>query len=258
MACVYRLLNPFNQRFYIGSTQCLEVRARRHMREMGLGAHHNVQIQRDFNSGAGFVFEKIADDLSREEAYNLEQQLLSENADSPLLYNIGIAARGGDNLTRNPNRLDIVRRIKTTLKRNMKLLSSDERKKIWGRSGESNPMYGRTHTEEARRAISSKNVGRTYTCHPFTLEHRKKISECAKLRVGEKNSFYGKTHSDETKKKLSAMRTGNTPPNRLKVCINGETFPSMGDASKALGVPVVTIRHRCLNSNPKFSNWLFV
>ena len=49
--------------------------------------------------------------------------------------------------------------------------------------GENNPMYGKTHTPEARKKISEATKGR-------------------KL-CGEKNGMFGKTHTKETKEKIS-------------------------------------------------------
>ena len=52
--------------------------------------------------------------------------------------------------------------------------------------GDSNPFYGKKHTEESKR----------------------KMSECAKQRTGDKNSFFGRHHSEETKEKIRQANTG--------------------------------------------------
>jgi group I intron endonuclease len=54
-------------------------------------------------------------------------------------------------------------------------------------SGESHPMYGRSHTAEAKR----------------------KISDAVR---GERNPMYGKSHTDETKKKISMSKVGISIP----------------------------------------------
>ena len=87
-------------------------------------------------------------------------------------------------------------------------------------SGENNPMYGRTHTEEARRAISEKNTGKKLTEEqvakqvaaitgrkraPFSEEWKQKMSEAHK---GEKNHRYGVEVSEETKAKMRAKALG--------------------------------------------------
>lgn len=52
-------------------------------------------------------------------------------------------------------------------------------------SGEGNPFYGKTHSEETKKILS----------------------ELAKQRTGEKNPFYGKHHTEETKRKI-ALKIG--------------------------------------------------
>lgn len=66
--------------------------------------------------------------------------------------------------------------------------------------GENNPMYGQTHTEEARQKISAAQVNRV-----FTEEERKRISE---RMSGENHYLYGKHLSDEAKQKISKANTG--------------------------------------------------
>jgi hypothetical protein len=86
--------------------------------------------------------------------------------------------------------------------------------------GEKNPMYGRTHTEEAKRAIKEKNTGKKLTedqvarqvaaqtgrkRKPFSEEWRAKMAEKKK---GENNPRYGATVSEETKEKMRAKALG--------------------------------------------------
>jgi len=80
--------------------------------------------------------------------------------------------------------------------------------------GEKNPMWNRTHTEEARKAISEKNTGKKLTEEqiakqvaaqtgrkrkPFSEEWITKMSESKK---GEKNPRYGVELSEETRRKI--------------------------------------------------------
>ena len=80
--------------------------------------------------------------------------------------------------------------------------------------GEKNPMWGRTHTEEARKLISEKNTGKKLTEDqiarqvaaqtgrkraPFTEEWRAKMAEKKK---GENNPRYGVELSAETRQKI--------------------------------------------------------
>lgn len=61
-------------------------------------------------------------------------------------------------------------------------------------SGANNPMFGKHHTEETRKRLSTINKGKT-----LSTETKRKISESTK---GEKNHNYGKHLSEDTKEKL--------------------------------------------------------
>ena len=80
--------------------------------------------------------------------------------------------------------------------------------------GEKNPMWGRTHTKEARQAISEKNTGKKLTEEqvarqvasqtgrkrkPFSDEWRTKMSESKR---GENNNRYGVEVSESTRQKI--------------------------------------------------------
>jgi hypothetical protein len=71
--------------------------------------------------------------------------------------------------------------------------------------GENNPMFGKTHTEEARKRIgeASKKRQTGKSKGPMSEERKKKISE----------SLRGKKKSPEHVKKLSENRLGENNPN---------------------------------------------
>ena len=66
---------------------------------------------------------------------------------------------------------------------------------MYGRCGESNPFYGKHHSEETKQKISESKQGKNYG------------------RCGENAPMYGKHHSEETKQKLSEATKGNNNPN---------------------------------------------
>ncbi len=96
-------------------------------------------------------------------------------------------------------------------------------------AGEGNPMYGKTHTAEAREKIAAAHRGRV-----LTAEHKKKIDPT------------GRKHSEETKAKIGAAHKGRVIPeaqvakmSRTRrdkrgtpiVCVEtGRVFPSASDA----------------------------
>ena len=90
-------------------------------------------------------------------------------------------------------------------------------------SGEKNPFYGKTHTEEWKKTHSKRMTG---------------------LLVGEKNPFYGKTHTEEFKQMMRNKRG-------QKVTDGKEIFLSFEQAAGIYGVSRPTIANWCKSKD----NW---
>lgn len=77
------------------------------------------------------------------------------------------------------------------------------------RSGENNPMFGKTHTEEVKERISKANKKNTYRQgKTHTEETKNKIREKA---IGRASPIKGKKRSEEFCKKVSEGKKGKTP-----------------------------------------------
>lgn len=185
-------------------------------------------------------------------------------------FNIGTKSCGGDNISNNPRKKEIVDKIKNTIRDNINIMTVEERCEKYGKYGELNPNYNNRWTDEMKEKQSqvqivisqngfSKNRKGKSNIEIYGEEKAKemsdKLSEYAKSRTGEKNPFYNKKHSEKSKKIMSKSRIGVKPSNRILLSINGVIYESYYDAYKDLNIPVTTIRWRCLSNNPKFEEY---
>lgn len=104
-----------------------------------------------------------------------------------------------------------------------------------GLPGKLNPMYGKTHTPEARAKISNGNRGKivseesrkknseSHKGKPFTEEHKLHLSEAER---GSKNHMFGKHQSVESNKKRSESLKGHKMSDlcRQKFTFKGHHF----------------------------------
>jgi len=97
------------------------------------------------------------------------------------------------------------------------------------RPGESNPMWGRRHTDAQKAKWSADrkgtnsgelnpNFGKFGSEHPgyghtMSDESRRQLSE---MRIGERNPNFGKSASAETRAKMSAVRRGRPMPSSVR------------------------------------------
>lgn len=273
---IYKITCIKNKRIYIGSAKNIKERWQRHLDDLRLKSHINIHLQRAFDKYrlSSFLFEIVEECeenvlLLREQFY-LDTLKPYENG-----FNIGRHASGGDNLTFNPNRDDIIQRMTNTINYNISKMTEQERKEKWGKNGELNPNYGNRWTDEMRLDFSNKQKENVKNGLNFGYNRRgksntevygvekaidisKKLSNFASTRTGDKNPFFNKKHNDETKDKIRKSMTGKKPPNRIKISINNKIYDSYHDASKELNIPIVTIRWRCLSKNCKFDEYKLV
>ena len=112
---VYRITNENCGRFYIGSTKDFNDRVKSHTAQFIGKAHHNKQMQEDYNKGDSFKFDVLFILDTREDAFEYEESLLNKFRGNVLLYNIGRNARGGDNITDNPRREAIIEQMRRSI-----------------------------------------------------------------------------------------------------------------------------------------------
>lgn len=256
---VYLLRVTSTGHFYIGSAANMPFRRDRHIRELREGRHHNLLLQQLFSKHGetSLEFTVLHTCESRQEAYRLEAQEMEDRATSALLLNIGKHVRGGDNLTRHPNRLDVISRTGQTLKAQIAQLGQAERKSKFGRRGLSNGMWQREHSPVTRQAQSERSQGNRHAAgRVMPLEQRQRLSELAKVRTGAANGFYGRSHSEDTKEKIrqTKLARGCPPPaSRKAVSIDGVAYGSIRQAMASLGLSRYIIKQRL--ADPAFPTY---
>lgn len=256
----YLITDFWTKKFYVGSSRNVKKRFQGHIAQLQRGKHHNSELQSLWWKTKGFSLTVFPTE-TREDAYLLEQDIINRHLESPLMVNIGMGVSGGDNITRNKNREDIISRIKKSVIERMSITSADDRRLLYGRPGSLNPMWGKTHTEEVRRKMGQASIGNKYNLgRKKSDEERRKMSERAKLRTGELNPFFGKKHSEETRQKLSARmkELKRTPTNARKVSVDGGCYTSVRAAASALGVSPELIRHRIKSPLSKYDGYSYI
>ena len=231
IAGIYRIVNLKNNKSYIGSSKNTTRRWYIHKSALKNNRHHSIYLQRSWNKHGeqSFKFEVIkVMDLPTEEQLFAEELLHIKN--SLPEYNVG-GVDGGDNLTNNPNRDDIIKKITETLRSQVAKMSAEERKLRWGRSGKTNSNW--------KGGISIKHC---IDCKCEIGYGNARCMNCSK--TGEQNPFYGKTHTNEYKLNASKRMKGKLPSNIKSVKIEGTTYVSVAEAARKLCVCNATILFR--------------
>jgi group I intron endonuclease len=234
-----------NGKCYYGSSKQIEKRLKTHKRELKNNIHINCILQRAWNKYGenNFLFE-IVEECDENILLEVEQKYL----DSQPEYNIGIKSSGGDNLTKNPNKDKIVKKMTESVKRRYNTMTDEEKKEKYSQPMETNPNW--------KGGISISNCE---VCNKKISQNAKRCMEHIEYeRNGIDNPFFGKQHSEETKKKISEKRLGKySGEQNIPIVIDDVEYRSAAEASKLLNIPMTTIRWRVLSKNPKYENYYY-
>lgn len=214
-------------------------------------------------------------ELNEKEIFWIDKLKTIENG-----YNLTEGGTGGDLSEFIKYDDNWVEKQRISTKKYWDNMTEDERKRRGEIvSGEKNGMYGKDgfwknkkipkdviqkSLENRRSYIGEQNPnwkgGVTYVY----CKCGKKIGyghiHCNKCRPRSEtnNPFYGKQHSEKTKNKIREKRTGvyNGSQN-IPIVIDDVEYRSLGEASKILNIPMVTIRWRVKSNNKKFNNYRY-
>lgn len=231
--CIYKIINVFNNKFYVGSAVNFVKRKERHIWRLKRGDHANKHLQAAWNKygGQAFVFAIVQEVDESEDLLSAENVWLKEHVGKDYCYNIGTDATA-------PTR---------------------------GWTGEKNPMWGKRfkHTEEAKAKIAAASKTRIQTeeekakrrqsmkGHVVATSTRIKISESLS---GEGNYWYGKKRPDHGAKVSKAVLV--TEPNGTST-----TYPSISAVRDSLGLKPPTVNRALKSGEPikrgKLVGWRF-
>ena len=199
---VYKITNIKNGKFYIGSSKDIEFRWNEHTKHLNGGYHINNKLQNAWNfyGKENFSFDILetvneCDLLVKEQFYlNMFKPHMKE-----IGYNINPSAYGGDTITNNPNKEQIIKNM--TVANNI------------------GHMHGKKHSDEAKEKQRDRAVGR-YTLEWFvakygtdngTLKYKERNEKLANRNINYSydNGLKGKKRgamSDDMKRKISEQK----------------------------------------------------
>ena len=264
---IYKIRNVVNGHYYVGSTVDSRKRFWEHRKDLRLGCHVCIRLQRAWDKYGEdcFKFEVVEQLGSKDELYPAEQKWLDEHYGTEYCYNVSAYA---DSPMRDASP-ELRQRIAEKTKawqlanghpRKGAEWSLEDREKIrqsrTGKtSGPNHYRYGKTVSEETRAKIGAAQRGKPKPPgRKVSLEGLAKIR--ANIEAGRSHKHWlGRNHTDEAKEKMSRAIVAIDPQGQEHI------FPSITAFREAYKVTPVTVNRSLKSGQPlkrgKMKGWLF-
>jgi len=185
---IYCIKNKVNDKKYIGKSINILRRGKSHLNELRLNKSECSYLQNAWNKYGEDNFEfyivEFCDKeiLSQREMYYIQEY----NTKKPFGYNL---TDGGDgNIGYKPTETTLLKLRKSHLGKHLSEKSKDILRNL--NSGENNPFYNKKHSEESRKLISKKGLGR--------IVSNETLKKKSKSMMGENNHNFGKKFLNST------------------------------------------------------------
>lgn len=191
---IYKITNIINNKIYIGYTsKTLEERFKNHCKKTSGCIYISRAIQKYGKNN--FTIELLEESDNKDYIINERETYwinYFHSNDKDIGYNIGLGGIGGDNISNNSNKNEILQQISKSMK---SLYEKEPLRKELIRER----MKHFKHTEETKEKLSLAHKG-----EKKSEETKEKLSLIAKERFKNKENhpMYGKTHTEETKEKM--------------------------------------------------------
>lgn len=199
---IYKITNLKNGKFYIGSSKDIEFRWSEHKKHLNGNYHINKKLQNAWNFYGKENFEFTIIELINDFGLLVKEQFYLDMFKPHMKeigYNINPSAYGGDTITNNPNKEQIIKNM--TVANNV------------------GHMHGKKHSDEAKERQRERAVGR-YTLEWFvdkygvesgTLKYKERNDKLANRNINYSydNGLKGKKRgamSDDMKRKISEQK----------------------------------------------------
>lgn len=223
----YILYHEASGMFYVGSTSNLYIRITDHLKDLRGGRHRNEPLQQAYskheNKNLRLSFIRSND---REIAFDLEQDLLDKYIPTGKLFNLATNARiaGLGRIVPEEQRVKQVAKLREFFKSEKGSKQLEEQitrmKGLWRNPEVSKKLYAE-HAERRNDPVYMKKLA----------ENGKAVWTDPKMR-----------------EKMLAIRAKRRRP----VSIDGIVYDCVGDASKALGIQLGTLRKRLEAGRPGY------
>lgn len=247
---VYMFLNNETDELYIGSTNNLVNRFKKHYGGLKNGTHFNSKFQKAFDNNSNFDLYSLPL-ATRDDAYDLEDKLIKDHWGNPKLLNISFDV--------DANRHNAVVSDETKHKQRESML-------MFYSNGGKNPFDGKSHSDETKALLKEKSIVQfsnqaardnmsVKTKERFsTQESRDLVSQRTKLAMAD---------PDIRKKMSEAAKSRISNPDFIdkyckKVLVDGVIYNSASECASYVNVSKPVVSDRIRSTSDKFKKWEYL